>query len=137
MFCANCGRDKGTETFCSHCGTGAQPQQDNQFNQAVFGTAPQQHEQPFQAQQQGFNNQQRPASVLSIVGLILGILAMTVPVPVLDIVLGVAGLVLGIIDKNGRGLRIAAIVVSVIGTLIAISFTISFFTTGGWDFLWL
>jgi hypothetical protein len=74
-----------------------------------------------------------PGRGKAIASLILGIIAMTVPIPVLDIIAGVIGLVLALQSKSEGftgGVRTAGFVCSIIGTIWAIIYTIMFFTVG-------
>ena len=67
--------------------------------------------------------------------LVLGLLAMTIPVPVIDIILGVVGLVLASSSKNDGyvgGVRTAAFVICIIGTVIAVFYTIGVLSGGWW-----
>ena len=68
----------------------------------------------------------QPKKGLAIASLVLGILAMTIPVPILDIIFGVIGIVLGrIAQKSGvGGLATGGFVVSIIGTVVATGYTI-------------
>lgn len=74
----------------------------------------------------------RPGMGMAIAALILGILAMTIPIPVLDVIMGVVGLALaGIaLNKKTGGVAVVGLVLSIIGTLVAISFTISTLSGG-------
>ena len=69
---------------------------------------------------------ENPNIVMAALSLVFGIFAMFLPIPVLDVLLGVAGLVLAVLAlKSGsRGLAIAGLICSIIGTLFAISFTL-------------
>ncbi|MCL2559669.1 MAG: DUF4190 domain-containing protein [Turicibacter sp.] len=60
--------------------------------------------------------------------LALGVAAMTVPIPFIDIVAGVFGIILANkAAKNGvRGLATAALIFSIIGTIFSIIFTMNF-----------
>jgi len=85
-------------------------------------------------------NQKPPPSsthvVFAAISLGCGIFAMFVPIPVLDVILGALGIVLASIAmaKGVRGLAIAGLVVSIVGLLIAISFTMDYFgmIPNGW-----
>jgi len=60
--------------------------------------------------------------------LALGIIAATLPVPVLDIIAGVAGLCLSRQAKkkeNSPGLTTAGFVMSIVGTVVAVIFTMT------------
>ena len=77
-------------------------------------------------------NQQQPSKVKAIIALVLGILAMTVPVPIIDVVFGVAGIVLANMAKKEGvgGIAKAAFIVSIIGTVIAVLYTIGVLALG-------
>ncbi|MCL2563827.1 MAG: DUF4190 domain-containing protein [Oscillospiraceae bacterium] len=64
---------------------------------------------------------------MAAASLVCGILAMTLPVPVIDVILGVIGLVLAIKSRqhDGGGLATAGLVCSIIGTIWAVSFTMT------------
>ena len=64
----------------------------------------------------------------AIAALVLGIGALVIPVPFLDVVMGVVGLVLAIsARKEGAGgMGIAGLVLSIIGTVAAFFYTASF-----------
>jgi len=75
----------------------------------------------------------------SIAALILGIAAIVLPVPILDLAAGIVGIVLSVQSKNDGftgGLRIAGFVLSIIGTIAAASYTLDWLTGGriygGW-----
>jgi len=74
------------------------------------------------------NFSQQPNTAMAGWSLGLGIAAMIVPIPVLDIVAGVIGIVLANKAKETgvQGLATAGLVCSIIGTIIAILFTLSF-----------
>ena len=79
----------------------------------------------------GYPPASQPGRTKAIVALVLGILAMTIPIPVIDVILGVVGLVLADSSKRDGftgGLRSAAFVMSVIGTIVAALYTISVLT---------
>ena len=71
--------------------------------------------------------EKKPNVVMAAIALGGGLFAMIVPIPVIDVILGIMGIVLAALAmKSGvRGLAIAALIVSIIGTMVAISFTIS------------
>ena len=72
------------------------------------------------------NNQPQPNTAFAGIALALGIAAMIIPIPVLDVIAGVVGIVLAAqARKTGvGGLAIAGLVVSIIGTVIAFFYTI-------------
>ena len=78
--------------------------------------------------------EEAPSKTKAVVALVLGIAALTIPVPVVDIIAGIAGIILALASKREgvKGLAIAALVVSIIGTLVAISFTADVFFGDGW-----
>ena len=61
-----------------------------------------------------------------------GFFALFVPIPILDVILGILGIVFAALAiKNGvKGLAISALVISILGIISAITFTIDFFTGG-------
>jgi len=71
---------------------------------------------------------------VAVASLVLGIVALTVPVPVLDIIAGIVGIILAAVAMKNKagGMAIAGLVVSILGTFAAISFTIGVFTYG-WE----
>ena len=82
-------------------------------------------------EQQGFGAnpapEKQPNSVLAIISIVCGALAMFLPVAVLDVVFGVAGIVLAVVAKKTgvKGLAIAGLVISIIGTVLAVSYTLT------------
>ena len=80
---------------------------------------------------------QQPKTGLAIAALICGLFAMFIPVPVLDIIIGVAGIVLSVMARKSGvgGLAIAALVVSIIGTIFAVIFTITVCFLAGAGFM--
>lgn len=73
------------------------------------------------------NNQSKPNSALAGIALALGIAALVIPVPVLDVIAGVVGIVLAALARKSGvgGLAIAALVISIIGTVVAIFYTLA------------
>ena len=63
---------------------------------------------------------------MAIASLVLGIVALIVPIPVLDVIAGIVGLFLaGIAIKHkAGGIAIAGLVLSIVGTINAIFFTL-------------
>ena len=112
-------------------GFGNQPQQTNQqqpygYDQSRFGYDQQQQFYGNQPPQYPPVPQQRQSrTVMAAIALVCGILALTLPVPVLDVIFGIAGIVLAGMAMNSRskGLAIAGLVVSILGTLVAIAYT--------------
>ena len=70
--------------------------------------------------------EKKPNVVMAAISLGCGVFAMFLPVPVLDVILGIVGIVLASIAmKSGvKGLAIAGLVVSIVGTVFAIGYTI-------------
>lgn len=105
MHCSSCGHSlmDTKEAFCPKCGAARSTQHGSH-----------------QASQEGKGK--------AIASLILGIGAMTIPIPVLDIILGIVGIVLAVVAKNDGyrgGLQTAGLVCSIIGTVIATIYTIT------------
>jgi len=75
------------------------------------------------------NFSQQPNKAMAGWSLGLGIAAMVVPIPVIDVVAGVVGIVLANKAKQTgvQGLATAGLVCSIIGTIIAVLFTLSVF----------
>ena len=69
---------------------------------------------------------QQPKTTMAGVALALGIAAMILPIPVIDVIAGVLGIVFAAIARKSGvgGLAIAALVVSIIGTVMALFYTI-------------
>jgi len=69
---------------------------------------------------------QQPGKGMAVTALVLGILAMTLPIPVLDIILGVLGLIFASVAPSQGcrgGIQTAGLVLSILGTLVAIGYT--------------
>jgi len=69
-----------------------------------------------------------PGQGKAVASLVLGLFAMIVPIPVIDIIAGVVGICLAVSAKRdgySRGMRTAGFVVSIIGTVIAVGYTLS------------
>ena len=64
---------------------------------------------------------------MAAISLACGLFAMFIPIPVLDVILGIVGIVLAAVSmKSGvKGLAIAGLIVSIIGTIFAIGYTIT------------
>jgi len=89
----------------------------------------------YQPPQQQFPNPpgSTPGKTMAIIALVAGILAWTCCIPFLDVVFGVAGIVLAVMAKNkgyGEGLQLAALLVSIIGTVAAVGYTIYWMVVG-------
>jgi hypothetical protein len=69
---------------------------------------------------------QQPKNGLAIAGLVCGIIAMFLPIPFIDIVIGVTGIILAIVAKKqcSTGWFVAALIVSIIGTINSIIFSL-------------
>ena len=69
--------------------------------------------------------EKKPNTVISAIAFACGVYAMTLPVPVLDIILGIVGIILAAVAMRGqtKGLAIAGLVVSILGTFFALSYT--------------
>jgi len=70
------------------------------------------------------------AESFAIISIVAGILAFSLPVPILDILLGIGGLVLAILARNKgiKGLATAGLILSIIGIVVAVLFTYNYFT---------
>ena len=67
------------------------------------------------------------AKAFAIASLVLGILAMLVPVAYIDVIMGIVGICLAVSAKKEgykRGLQKAGFVCSIIGTILAVNFTL-------------
>jgi len=90
----------------------------------------QQQYQPYQQQPPQQPVGSEPGRGAAIAALVLGIVAMVLPVPVVDLVAGIIGLILVASARNQGfegGLLTGALVCSIIGTISAAIFTISCF----------
>ena len=112
-----------------------QQPQGNPPNQGYIPPPPQGYQPPPGYQPPGYQPyppappprpQKSPNTTFAVLSLVFGIFAMFLPIPVVDVMLGVAGIVLSIIALNSgsKGLAIAGLICSIIGTLLAISFTL-------------
>ena len=68
----------------------------------------------------------KPNRVMAAIAFACGIYSMTLPVPVIDILLGLTGIILAALAmrSGAKGLAIAGLIVSIVGTLFAIFYTI-------------
>lgn len=112
MFCKKCGeRINESMVYCSKCGD------------KVSG-----ENQPMNYSPEQILPQNKPSSGNTLAGVALGfgIGAFTIPIPVLDVIMGIVALVLVIVSRKApaRGLWIAALILSIIGTISAVSFTL-------------
>jgi len=145
MFCNGCGHNLAhvEGASCPNCGAikPAQAQQGSDSNQ---GYAPQQghgapgYPQPPTSYPPPYGGAPapgyQPGKGKAIASLVLGICAIVVPIPILDIIMGVLGLVLASMSKNegfNGGIRTGGLVCSIIGTVFAVIFTISCLATCG------
>ena len=73
--------------------------------------------------------QKNPMMPLAGVALGFGLFALIIPIPVIDIILGILGAIFaGIAMAKGvKGLAIAALVISIIGTIVALFFNLGVF----------
>jgi len=125
---------------------------DHQPNQNQGQTSEQQHQQQQQYGQQQYQQPhhgqayqqpypyppikpKQPASGFAIASLVLGIIAMVLPIPVIDVIIGVLGLIFAIVAKRSGhrgGMSTAGLVLSIIGTVWALWFTLSIFAGLWW-----
>jgi len=143
MFCNGCGQNLTNEagSTCLNCGT-VKPQQAHQNP----GTDYQQLQSPAPSHYQhtpsphspytpyGSPPVHQPGKSKAIASLVLGICAMVVPIPILDIIMGVVGLALASMAGNEGyrgGIRTGGLVCSIIGTVWAVIFTITCLATCG------
>jgi len=97
------------------------------------GYQPLNNQPPNYQQQAPYVPQNTTGKGMAIAALVLGIAAMVLPVPVLDLAVGVTGIVLAILaKKNGftGGLRTAGFVLSIIGSIAAFFYTVDWVTGG-------
>jgi len=77
----------------------------------------------------------QPAHGFAVASLVLGIVAMTLPLPVIDIIIGVLGLIFAVIAKkrgHQGGMSTAGLVLSILGTIFSVWSTISAFAGLFW-----
>lgn len=110
MVCPNCGKETGQGNFCNACGASL-AMQNNQLPQYQYTT-------------------QNPKKGLGITALVLaimaGVLAFVIPVDYVDapFLLGIAGMIfgiIGIVKKNGKGMAIAGLIISILVIIIALA----------------
>ncbi|MCL2212363.1 MAG: DUF4190 domain-containing protein [Oscillospiraceae bacterium] len=73
-----------------------------------------------------YQKHQQPGLGFATASLVLGILAMILPIPVIDVILGILGLIFAFIAPSKGchgGIQTAGLVLSIIGTLNAVLFT--------------
>ena len=145
MFCENCGSQIADgSAICPNCGAAVR---------AAGGAAAAQHVQPAQPvqpvqpvyqqpvyQQPAYQQPiyQQPAAggskALAITSLILGICGLVFCwIPVFGILIAIAGLILGILsfkNPNGKGMAITGFILSIVGCLIGLMYTIAIFAGG-------
>ena len=76
-----------------------------------------------------------PGKSKATASLVLGLVAMFLPIPFLDVAAGVTGLILAVKAKRegfSAGLRTAGLVLSIIGTIYAIFYTLFWIFFGSW-----
>ena len=126
--CKTCGASlQFNEERCGYCGTvpgnnGVQPQetqnslvQENNFNQ---------FNQPMQPVNNSQNEGVPPKTVFAGLGLGFGIGAIVLFwIPFVGLLLGILAVIFVILAKNVKGLRIAALVCSIIGTILSLIIT--------------
>ena len=142
MFCENCGSQIADgSAICPNCGaavratagaeaaTPVQPVQPAQPVQPVY-------QQPIYQQQPAYQQPiyQQPAGgskALAITALILGICGLVFCwLPIFGMLISVAGLICGIIsfkNPNGKGMGITGFILSIIGIIIGLTYTIAIF----------
>jgi len=75
-----------------------------------------------------------PHRTRAYIAIVLGVVACVVPVPFLDVACGVVGIILAFtLSKEVGRLRLNAIILTILGTILAIIFTISWLD-GGFSF---
>ena len=146
MFCTNCGiKSEPNVRFCGSCGCESvqvNSQQSAPYGESLGDNSPYTQQSPYgspytqqppYAQQPPYTQQfdESKSRGKAIAALVLGIIAMTVPIPFLDVIAGVIGIYLAVTAKREGfrgGLQTAAFVLSIIGTVIAVIFTIGCMT---------
>ena len=144
-FCMKCGSAyKEGQRFCIKCGAALPMQPLSQPQQPVRQTPQQQpvyqqpmyqprtYQQPVRTVQPIY---QQPAAggskALAITALILGICGLVFCwIPVFGLLIAVAGLIVGIFalkNPNGKGMGITGFVLSIVGIVIGLSYTIALF----------
>ena len=112
MYCSSCGiKIDESGRYCAQCGAA--------IGVAATHSAPQEH----------VAQEPKGGKLYAGWSLALGIIAATIPVPVLDIAIGVAGICLYSAAKkneNSPGLTTAGLVMSIFGTVVAVLYTLSF-----------
>jgi len=128
-FCEFCGKQAGdNDNNCTACGaaiaTAAAPAAAPPNQWAQPPAQPWQQPQPQQPWQQPVQ-QDNSGKIMAGVGLGLGLFALIIPIPFLDVVAGIVGIILAAMSrkKGSKGLGVAALVISIIGLLAAIGYT--------------
>lgn len=124
MYCTKCGWKNADEaTHCSNCSADLREQIPTESSRES-----QQQEQPSEHQQYPqqtgpqpeqpvYQPQTSPSNTLSIIGIVLGILA----IPLCPFLFGGAGIILGVMGKSkNERLGVTAIIVSVCGMVVGI-----------------
>jgi len=107
MFCNICGAQLQINSkFCTNCGN--KLEETTNYNY--------------------MHRKQQAGQGEAIASIVLGLIAFTLPIPILDLIIGIAGLVLAYLaKKKGReGIATAGLVISIIGTMAAMIFTFYF-----------
>jgi len=133
MFCNGCGQNLTNDpgSNCPNCGAVKPVQQGPDVGQGYQQQNPQGHyphaPQPHSPYPYG-GPVHHPGKGKAIASLVLGICAMVIPIPILDVIMGILGLVFASMSKNegfNGGIRTGGLVCSIIGTVWAAIFTIS------------
>ena len=142
MFCTNCGvRSEPNVRFCASCGCEVIQANSQQSapNWGSSGYGSPYTQQSSYAQQPPHTQQVDDYRIRNkaVAALVLGIIACTMPIPILDVIAGIIGIYLAVTAKREgfvNGLQTAAFVISIIGTGIAVLFTIWCMTA--WRAIW-
>jgi len=122
---------------------GYQPQPGNQYP-PNYQQAPNYHQsqnyqqppnQPYPQQYPHSNSTTPPGKGKAQVSLALGIVAICLPIPFLDLIAGIIGLVFASMAKKegfSGGLRTAGFVLSIVGTIYAFFYTLFWVIFGAW-----
>ena len=142
MFCANCGiKSEPNVRFCGSCGCESVQANSQQsapnwefsgYGSPYAQQPPYVHQPPYAQQFDDYRSRNK-----AVAALVLGIVACTMPIPILDVIAGIIGIYLAVTAKREgfiNGLQTAAFVLSIIGTSIAVLFTIWCMTA--WRAVW-
>ena len=144
--CSSCGSIVDGQRFCANCGTpnanfGSQLAEHSQVNMPKkdpgpphsYGQMPSYGQYSGHGQHQNYAHHQNYArqenpewKKFAISALICGIVAMMLPIPILDLIAGIAAIILIVKSSQlgGNGaLHITALVLAIVGTIFALSFT--------------